>query len=335
MTFELLLLVLLTKIITGALEMPSSTSSITSFSVANTPQKSTKKKRKDRCINLSTRVCYYLHGISISQPVMDPDNLGMGAEAVVRKIVFKGSQAVSKVRIAKQYRHLILDQKLRSRRTASEARCLERAAKVCGRSILSISIWLVFQAGVAAPAVLQVDKKHECSIVMEFVPGQTLRAFLQLHSPAVMAAAGATEPESDTGDTDYEEGHPGDGRGGDVEGRDKGRGTGETETEHARSISIDVEVPDTRPASAARTPPAPAASPPPPSQGMAGRSQAGDCPPDAAPVEAFLAGALPLPGSGVSFRFTPHPRPVCSCTFSGSTLPGNCVARGAHAGAIA
>jgi TP53 regulating kinase and related kinases len=71
---------------------------------------------------------------------------------------FYGHAAVVKHRFAKDYRHNVLDQKLREQRTVREARALVRCRKL----------------GVPAPVVYSVDKLT-CTIVMERIPGLSAR----------------------------------------------------------------------------------------------------------------------------------------------------------------
>ncbi len=76
-----------------------------------------------------------------------------GAEAVLSRTTFIGRAAVLKSRVVKGYRVKELDAKLRSERTKSEARLLNRAKL----------------AGVDCPTVLCVD---EFEMIMTFVDGE-------------------------------------------------------------------------------------------------------------------------------------------------------------------
>ncbi|KAJ4460404.1 putative TP53-regulating kinase [Paratrimastix pyriformis] len=171
------------------------------------------------------------------------DLLGMGAEATVRKITFAAHPAVSKIRPVKTYRHPVLDQKLRSRRTATEARCMERALK----------------AGVCAPAVLRVDKKENCEIIMEYIAGQTVRAFLHRYCPLADPALGPGPTEDEPGDEGIE---------------------GEQEEEHEEEHHVS-EVQLEAPASAAAA-------------AAAATATAVPAPGAALPPAVFLSGDLPL-----------------------------------------
>ncbi|CUG77172.1 Hypothetical protein, putative [Bodo saltans] len=84
--------------------------------------------------------------------------LSQCAESKVYAANFYGHAAVVKHRFAKEYRHNVLDQKLREQRTVREARALVRCRKL----------------GVPAPVVYSVDKLT-CTIVMERIPGLSAR----------------------------------------------------------------------------------------------------------------------------------------------------------------
>lgn len=84
--------------------------------------------------------------------------LSQCAESKVYAAKFYGHDAVVKHRFAKDYRHNVLDQKLREQRTVREARALVRCRKL----------------GVPAPVVYSVDKLT-CTIVMERIPGISAR----------------------------------------------------------------------------------------------------------------------------------------------------------------
>lgn len=76
-----------------------------------------------------------------------------GAEAVVKKVRIIGRPAIAKIRMAKSYRIDKLDNKLRTERTRSEARLLNKAK----------------MAGVECPTVFEVS---DFEIVMSFVNGK-------------------------------------------------------------------------------------------------------------------------------------------------------------------
>lgn len=84
--------------------------------------------------------------------------LSQCAESKVYSATFYGHAAVIKHRFAKEYRHNVLDQKLREQRTVREARALVRCRKL----------------GARAPVVYSVDKLT-CTIVMERIPGLSAR----------------------------------------------------------------------------------------------------------------------------------------------------------------
>lgn len=87
--------------------------------------------------------------------------ISRGAEGVVTRLVYLGRLAVRKKRFAKTYRHPVLDARLTSRRLSQEARILLRMRK----------------AGIRVPAIYVVDIKNSV-LVMEYLPGMTLKAFL-------------------------------------------------------------------------------------------------------------------------------------------------------------
>lgn len=88
--------------------------------------------------------------------------ISRGAEGLVSRIPYLGRLAVRKERFPKRYRHPELDARLTSRRIAQEARMLLRLRK----------------AGIRVPAVYMVDLSRNV-LIMEYVAGQTLKAFLQ------------------------------------------------------------------------------------------------------------------------------------------------------------
>lgn len=84
--------------------------------------------------------------------------LGQGAEAIIRKV----GDSVIKERVQKEYRLPVIDEKLRARRTRSEAKILEKLAK----------------AGIPVPKVLSVDDKRMV-LSLSFLDGQKLRDVLE------------------------------------------------------------------------------------------------------------------------------------------------------------
>lgn len=87
--------------------------------------------------------------------------LSQGAEGIVTRIKYLGRDAVRKERVPKRYRHPVLDQKLRMRRLAQEARVLLRLRKAC----------------VPVPAVYDVDTRR-ITLIMQYMHGITLKAYL-------------------------------------------------------------------------------------------------------------------------------------------------------------
>jgi TP53 regulating kinase-like protein len=84
--------------------------------------------------------------------------LAQCAESKVFACNFYGKQAIWKHRFVKEYRHPVLDLKLREQRTVREARALVRCRKF----------------GVPAPVVYSVDR-NTCTIVMERIIGISAR----------------------------------------------------------------------------------------------------------------------------------------------------------------
>jgi len=98
-----------------------------------------------------------------------------GAEAVIRAVDWWGFPALLKARGAKKYRPKALDDRLRRERTRTEARLLVEARRL----------------GVRTPIVYDVDIDR-CQLVLEELPGPTLKAALQdanLPPEALLAAA--------------------------------------------------------------------------------------------------------------------------------------------------
>ena len=84
-----------------------------------------------------------------------------GAEAEIYMTTFLGEKAVLKARLPKEYRHPVLDQRVRRTRTHREAFLLHRAKRM----------------GVRTPLVWFVDMENYL-IVMEFIEGRSLREAL-------------------------------------------------------------------------------------------------------------------------------------------------------------
>lgn len=78
-----------------------------------------------------------------------------GAEAKLEKYEENGVMVIEKIRFEKKYRHPLIDQQVRKRRTKSEAKCLQLAQK----------------SGIPCPEVIAVEP---FSIKMEYIDGKTL-----------------------------------------------------------------------------------------------------------------------------------------------------------------
>ena len=86
-----------------------------------------------------------------------------GAEAYLYLVEFAGMKALAKRRIAKEYRHRVLDERLRYERTVEEARTMLAA----------------LEAGVSVPSVLYVDP-NEKLIVIEYIEGIVFRELIEV-----------------------------------------------------------------------------------------------------------------------------------------------------------
>lgn len=100
------------------------------------------------------------------------DVISQCAESRVYACTYNGASAVCKHRFAKQYRHPVLDKKLREQRTMRESRALARCAK----------------HSIAVPEVYSVDK-HGGRIFMEKIRGVTVKAALDALSVQVTRGA--------------------------------------------------------------------------------------------------------------------------------------------------
>ena len=89
-----------------------------------------------------------------------------GAESYIYEVELYGRKALLKLRVEKRYRSKVLDERLRARRTVSEAKAILEALK----------------QGVDAPAVLYVDVEH-AAIVLEKVEGVLLRDLIESEGP--------------------------------------------------------------------------------------------------------------------------------------------------------
>ncbi|HIQ10878.1 MAG TPA: Kae1-associated kinase Bud32 [Pyrodictium sp.] len=86
-----------------------------------------------------------------------------GAEAYLYLVEFAGMKALAKKRIAKEYRHRVLDERLRYERTVEEARTMLAA----------------LEAGVTVPSVLYVDP-NEKLIIIEYIEGVVFRELIEV-----------------------------------------------------------------------------------------------------------------------------------------------------------
>ena len=84
--------------------------------------------------------------------------LSKGAEAEIYLTKWSGRRAISKIRGPKSYRHKILDQKIRERRTFHEAHILHSVKKI----------------GIKTPFLYFLDKK-KCEIIMELIDGSNVK----------------------------------------------------------------------------------------------------------------------------------------------------------------
>ena len=85
-----------------------------------------------------------------------------GAEAVVEKIEWQGSSAISKVRNKRSYRHPDLEKRLVTERLRSESRVIE----------------CLLSKGILVPALYEVNTEKS-EIIMEFIDGITLEKGLR------------------------------------------------------------------------------------------------------------------------------------------------------------
>ncbi len=85
-----------------------------------------------------------------------------GAEATLREVDWWGFPALLKSREPKRYRPKALDERLRRERTRTEARLLVEARRL----------------GVRTPLVYDLDTER-CRLILEQLPGPTLKAILQ------------------------------------------------------------------------------------------------------------------------------------------------------------
>lgn len=88
--------------------------------------------------------------------------MSRGAEAAVYLGDWFGEEAVFKIREAKQFRHPVLDSKIRRSRTLHEASFIAEARRL----------------GVTTPLVYFIDRKR-AEIVMQFIPGRRLKEIIE------------------------------------------------------------------------------------------------------------------------------------------------------------
>lgn len=110
--------------------------------------------------------------MDLIEEMQDLGLLKIGAEAVLRKVYWRGLLLVEKKRLPKPYRHPQLDQDIRTSRTVREARVMMKAKEV----------------GVACPTILHVDPQ-EAAIYMQFIEGNDLRQLLATDYPRLDAIA--------------------------------------------------------------------------------------------------------------------------------------------------
>jgi TP53 regulating kinase and related kinases len=87
--------------------------------------------------------------------------LKKGAEANIYIINWYGKKAISKIRVAKHYRHKLLDNEIRRHRTIHEAAMIYAAKKT----------------GVISPFIYFIDPSH-AEIIMEFIEGINVKEVL-------------------------------------------------------------------------------------------------------------------------------------------------------------
>lgn len=95
--------------------------------------------------------------------------LRVGAEAVLRRVSWRGLTLVEKRRIPKLYRHPQLDAEIRVSRTIREARVMIRAKEV----------------GVRCPAIIHVDLQN-AAIYMQYIDGDDLRTLLSTNPSTLL-----------------------------------------------------------------------------------------------------------------------------------------------------
>ncbi|HUX98567.1 MAG TPA: KEOPS complex kinase/ATPase Bud32 [Candidatus Deferrimicrobium sp.] len=86
-----------------------------------------------------------------------------GAEAKLYKETWYGRLILKKIRVAKTYRHPVLDQQLRVARTIHEAKILTETRKL----------------GISTPIIYLIDLQN-MTIFMEFIEGTRLKEFLNI-----------------------------------------------------------------------------------------------------------------------------------------------------------
>ncbi|MCS7145426.1 MAG: Kae1-associated kinase Bud32 [Nitrososphaerota archaeon] len=104
--------------------------------------------------------------MALRDELRDHGVLKIGAEAVLRRVSWRGLMLVEKKRLPKPYRHPQLDSEVRVSRTLKEARVMIRAKEV----------------GVRCPAIIHVDLEG-AAIYMQFIEGVDLRELLSTSHP--------------------------------------------------------------------------------------------------------------------------------------------------------
>lgn len=85
----------------------------------------------------------------------------IGAEAVIRKVLWRGLVLIAKTRIEKPYRHPELDRAIRLQRTMNEARVMVKSKRI----------------GVPCPTIVHVSQT-DYTIYMQYIEGPDLRELL-------------------------------------------------------------------------------------------------------------------------------------------------------------
>jgi len=104
----------------------------------------------------------------VREELQDLGVIKVGAEAVLRKVSWRGLILVEKMRVGKPYRHPQLDSEIRRTRTMKEARIMVRAKEL----------------GVTCPTIIHVDLERT-AIYMQYIGGVDLRELLASGDPRI------------------------------------------------------------------------------------------------------------------------------------------------------